>query len=405
MNAICLFIDRLHAGYLGTYGNAWVETPAIDRMASQSCVFDTAFVDTPRLRDLYYSYWQGNHALLGRQSRREAACMARLLAENGVHSMLLTDEPSVAQHPLVQGFTEMAEFRPPEQPRTANDEGETHLVQVFSRMVEWLETAPDSFCLWTHLSGLNAAWDAPYGFRDRFAEEDDPAPPDFVEPPGGILAEGYDPDVLLGVSQAYAGQVALVDLCIEGFLEFFAEWPRAENTMVVFASTRGFPLGEHRRVGPCDEAIYGELVQVPLIIHVPEANAAGIRGASLVYPSDVYATLLEWFGASFPPGGTIGQSLLGEIRGEIPLQRDRLCLSGPDGQLAIRTPAWYLRKSTEVELFAKPDDRWEVNDVTGRCIEIAEELQDEIAHYVRHLQEGTLDALPELSPVLREGLD
>ena len=27
MNAICLVVDRLHAGYLGAYGNAWIDTP------------------------------------------------------------------------------------------------------------------------------------------------------------------------------------------------------------------------------------------------------------------------------------------------------------------------------------------------------------------------------------------
>ncbi len=405
MNAICLFIDRLHSGYLGTYGNSWVETPAIDRMASQSCVFDSAFIDTPRLREVYNSFWQGGHAVLGRESRKQNIALARLLSENNIHSMLLTDEPSVAQHPLVQGFDEMAEFRPPEHPSMAADEGETHLVRCFSRMVEWLESAPDSFCLWTHLSGMNAAWDAPYAFRARFAEADDPDPPRFVEPPGGILAEEFDPDVLLGVSQAYAGQVKLLDMCIEGFLEFFAEWSRAESTMIVFASTRGFPLGEHHRVGPCDDAIYAELVQIPLIVFIPEEDAAGVRGASLVYPGDVYSTVLEWFGVSPTPGGLIERSLLGEIRGADQSFRDRLCLSGPDGQLGIRTPGWYLRKSSRLELFAKPDDRWEVNDVSGRCLDIAEQLENEMNRYINHLQNGTVNDLPDLSPILKEGLD
>ena len=36
MNVICLAIDRLHLGHLGAYGNAWINTPAIDRLASQS---------------------------------------------------------------------------------------------------------------------------------------------------------------------------------------------------------------------------------------------------------------------------------------------------------------------------------------------------------------------------------
>ena len=405
MNAICICIDRLHAGYLGTYGNAWVETPAIDRMASQSCVFDTALIDTPRLRGLYQSFWQGGHSLLEPDPKRENLCLPSLLAAAGIQSALFTDEPSVAQHPLARHFGEMAEFRPPEQPRLAADVGETHLVQCFSRMVESIDSGDDSFFLWCHFSGMNGVWDAPYLFRERFAEADDPDPPDFAEPPGGILADGYDPDILLGVSHAYAGQVALVDMCIEGFLEFFAEWPGAEDTMVVFASTRGFPLGEHRRVGPCDDAIYGELVQVPLIVYVPGEETAGVRSRSLVYPCDLYSTLLEWFAIENVPKQAVGRSLLPDIYGFDGPTRDRLCLTGPDGQQAIRTPAWYLRKSAEIELFAKPDDRWEVNNVSDRCLDIVEELDVEMARYIKHLQKGTLDELPELNRVLLEGLD
>ena len=40
MNAIIVAIDRLHAGYLGCYGNAWILTPAFNRLAAEGFVFD-----------------------------------------------------------------------------------------------------------------------------------------------------------------------------------------------------------------------------------------------------------------------------------------------------------------------------------------------------------------------------
>jgi arylsulfatase A-like enzyme len=52
MNAVCMIIDRLHAGYVGAYGNAWIETPALDRLASRSVVFDRALIDSPQLERL-----------------------------------------------------------------------------------------------------------------------------------------------------------------------------------------------------------------------------------------------------------------------------------------------------------------------------------------------------------------
>ena len=63
MNAICLVIDRLHTGFLGAYGNTWIETPAFDRLAAESFLFDQMLVDSPQLGPLYRSFWQGCHAL------------------------------------------------------------------------------------------------------------------------------------------------------------------------------------------------------------------------------------------------------------------------------------------------------------------------------------------------------
>ena len=42
MNVVCLVIDRLQAGYVGAYGNTWIETPNLDRLASQSFLLEHA---------------------------------------------------------------------------------------------------------------------------------------------------------------------------------------------------------------------------------------------------------------------------------------------------------------------------------------------------------------------------
>ena len=56
------------------------------------------------------------------------------------------------------------------------------------------------------------------------------------------------------------------------------------------------------------------------------------------------------------------------------------------------------------ELFAKPDDRWEVNNVASRCREVVECLQDVLAQYELTLPTGRVLDLPPLSDVLRNGL-
>ena len=43
MNIILLIIDTMRYDYIGTNGNDWIETPNLDRLASQSWCFDRAF--------------------------------------------------------------------------------------------------------------------------------------------------------------------------------------------------------------------------------------------------------------------------------------------------------------------------------------------------------------------------
>jgi arylsulfatase A-like enzyme len=404
MNAICLVFDRLHAGYLGAYGNTWIETPAVDRLASQSFLFDQALIDTPDLNRLYNSYWQGRHALLPEISPADCPSLPGRLRELGVATALVTDDPSIARHQLAVDFDEIIDIDPPWEFSVAEKIEQTHFAQCFVQIIDYLQSARRPFMLWCHLSGLGTTWDAPLSFRRAYKDQDDPDPPPGAEVPELTLAENYDPDELLGMVQSYAGQVSLMDSCLEAFLEFFQDLKAAAQTLLVLTSARGFPLGEHRRVGPCGEALHGELVQTPLVLRFPDGLGAASRTQALVEPADLWATLLEWWQIRPAPHSPTAQSLIPIARQDDTAPRDRLCLVGRDAERAIRTPAWYFRSSGEGELYAKPDDRWEVNNVSNRCLEIVECLQDALFQYEQAILSGSVSDLPPLSDILIHGL-
>ena len=50
MKIIVLEACGLHLGYLGCYGNDWVATPNLDRLATEGIVFDNHIADQPELR-------------------------------------------------------------------------------------------------------------------------------------------------------------------------------------------------------------------------------------------------------------------------------------------------------------------------------------------------------------------
>jgi arylsulfatase A-like enzyme len=404
MNTICLVMDRLHAGYLGAYGNAWIETPALDRLAVESFVADQYLVDSPRLETLYRSYWHGRHAAADGGPPDACSALAEILAGAGVNPTLLTDEPAVARHPSARGFVETIELERPEASPVADELEETHLARSFARMIDWLDSAREPFLLWSHLSGLGGPWDAPLDFRRRYAEPEDPEPPDHSRPPCRMLEEDYDPDEILGACQAYAGQVTLWDTCLGALLEMLESHPLGQTTLLVVTSARGFPLGEHRRLGPADEALYGELVHVPLVMRFPDRQCAAVRTQALVQPADLWATILDWWQMTDLPPAPAAKSLLPLAREEVRSVRDRLLVV--DGhERAIRTPAWYLRDSDRPELYAKPDDRWEANDVADRCADVVERLREAMRRYEAGLQAGELSDLPPLEEILLTGID
>src|SRR4051812_13180901 len=49
MKIVVIEACGLHLGYLGCYGNEWVATPTLDRLATQGIVFDWHIADQPEL--------------------------------------------------------------------------------------------------------------------------------------------------------------------------------------------------------------------------------------------------------------------------------------------------------------------------------------------------------------------
>ncbi len=195
---------------------------------------------------------------------------------------------------------------------------------------------------------------------------------------------------------------------------------------------RGISLGEHGRLGRCDDPLYSEIIHVPLLVRLPEAFAVGVRSKAIVQPADVAATLCEWAGieASKPPNAFgMGRSLLPLVGGQ-PLESfDRAVAIGDRRERTIVVPAWSMRvpdhpTSTEIahndlsattvnarslppktELFAKPDDWFEVNELSNRCPEIVEQLQAVLADFESTCESDDLANPIPLGEMLTLGID
>jgi arylsulfatase A-like enzyme len=260
---------------------------------------------------------------------------------------------------------------------------------------------------------MASSWDAPLELRNALVEADEPPPPQHAHAPCEMLDKDYDPDELHGYGCAYAGQVMVLDTCIGAMLDLLGERELLDNTLVVLIGLRGFPLGEHGRLGDVDAALYGELVHVPWLLRMPGGVGAMCRSQALVQPPDLYATLSDWSQLDMPCDSSLARSVLPLVRGEPAVSRDQIAIVDGDQQQALRTPAWYLRQVGNHttgdehegrELFSKPDDRWEQNEIASRCRDVVDQLGDALVRFQQSAAASPTADPPPLEEVLRVGL-
>jgi arylsulfatase A-like enzyme len=412
-SAICLVIDRLSAAYVGALGNTWIHTPAFDRLAAQSIVFDRAMIDSPSLDAVYESFGAGNAAGRNSASTTEASrerWLPELCRAHGIPTLLLTDNDNVAAHRVASAFDEVVHLSQPQlheqgvhrmsnAPITSSDWQETQLAAFFAAAVETLKTRRAPGLVWLHTGALARIWDSPQALRDQYAAEDDPPAPSIVQPPSFMLDEQTDPDMLLGLRHAYAGEVSVLDHCLGMLLDTIdaGNW---QSALLGVTSCRGYPLGEHGVIGDAREALYGELLRTPLCLRVPGGPRFGAHSQALAQPADLYATIVDWLA----PSGSAekagvrksdnGRSLLHVERMTDSLRAMAIARS-KSGEIALATPAWFVRAPTpregelageaqaktpvperRIELYSQPDDYFEVNEVSDRCQEIIEEFRE-----------------------------
>ena len=367
-NAVVLVIDRLGANMLGAYGSTWFETRNFNRMAARSLVFDHAITQTNELAAAYRGLWMPGV---------DQSLMAQI-GEAGASPVLLTDDPEIANLPSADDFDRIVPVDSGITQGVAATMEQTELANFFAQAAHAMTEMDSGSCLWLHSRGLSGAWDAPQRLREQLADPEDPDPPTLHHPPAKLFDPSVDdPDELLGYQQVCAAQVTLIDDFL-GVLLDLLDTDMGQSTLFCLLSTRGYPLGEHGLVGESGAeefgSCYSESVHVPMMVCCPNRPefefTQSVRNGSLVQPSWISGLLAQWFGT-----GQAMQETMASISRTFPQKRREVACSIRGETAAIQTHAWKLiHDQFKDELFAKPDDRCEVNDVSRRCPHIVESL-------------------------------
>jgi arylsulfatase A-like enzyme len=300
----------LHLGNLGCYGNDWVATPNLDRLASQGVVFDWHIAEQP--------------------------------GANG---------PCCPAQTRVIHCEELSRFA---------DDAKSAL-------------AANDNLLWIAGPSLLPPWRLDDELLDAYFDEDD------VEE--GLLPWRDPPFALVKLNDAeivqlqntYAAVVTFFDAQVGELLAHVDE-----DALICVTARSGMPLGEHGMIGTPEPRLHDELVHVPLIMRLPHGMDAGTRIAALTQPADLTPTFLESLGQASGER-SLWPLMRGEVEAIRPFAVSTLRVGDQESWL-MRTLDRALHVAVTpadrpAQLFLKPEDRWEMNNLYQQQVEIADEME------------------------------
>jgi arylsulfatase A-like enzyme len=343
----CLFIilDTVRRDYLEVYGNKWVQTPAISRIARDGVVFDNHWVGSLPCMPARREFMTGRYNFLYRgwgPIEPYDDTLPRELGKRGIFSHLLTDH----DHYFELGgenyhtcFDTWEFYRGQEHDPWASVVDQAALPQHLGQLsrqnwnnrlkqqkeeefsgprtamaaVEWLEVnaKADNWFLQVELFDPHE----PFYCTDRYREmyNDTWDGPLYDWPNYEIVRDS--PEAIEHIRKCYAGLLTMTDHWVGKIFDRLEEKGIWEETLIVFTTDHGTMLAEHHYWMKNHMPVYNEIARIPLVMKLPGAEHAGTRCAAMSQTIDLMPTFLDYFDCPFPPhlhGSSLRLALKGE---------------------------------------------------------------------------------------------
>ena len=383
-NIVLVVADTLRADHLKIYGYEKETAPFLTSLARRAIVFDAAHSTSswtsPSMASLFTSLYPFQHGVQIASLRAvdraielktmptTVDVLAEQLRDAGYRTFAVTDNKNVsAPAGFMRGFDRFENL---------DYEGAP---SVNKKLLEWKDdiTSEEPYLLYVHYMDPHA----PYHERAPWYEEAaESAPPE----------SELEDDAL-----KYDSEIRFLD---QHLSELFAAFDWNENTVVVFTSDHGEEFGEHGGAHH-GRTLYGEVLNVPLIVQAPGRWTGSRRIDANVSLVDVGPTILEVAGA--PASNTFeGHSLVPLLdgRARVPHPIYSHLIYPEDRGLRENEPEIEIQGLTdgslkllrtvggETELFDTAQDPTEVENLSAERPADVARLSDKLD---RALQEGT----------------
>lgn len=337
MKIVWLIVDALRRDHVGCYGNQWLKSPNIDRLASCAQLFSAAHSYTADCRAVRVELLSGiSSARIDRpvstaRSVPRQRSLVNLLRNTGYRTGLITDNRGVLPIYNIMGCFDFVVRHPgqadnPEirQPGDLADVTSTlngrpmvvsqhapsqHAIQQYlqnhsrhqrighptktlfetaSQCIAALPTAHDWFVIIDSFAVL-PPWDAPRDFAAyRPADQTDTLA--WLDSPR-VTTDQMSEDQLRFLRCAYADSCEFLDHALAPFVETLDD---VEDTYLFFMSDHGTAIGDDEYVG-WDRHTHTPAVTDQVLLVVRPDHSCG-RDDDDIVPADVHATTLELAG-------------------------------------------------------------------------------------------------------------
>ena len=270
-NLLLISIDTLRADRLGCYGYEVAQTENIDRLASESVVFEKCFAQAPLTFPSHVSIMTGTNPtthnikdnLYYKLDQKNLPTMASMLKAYGYQTAaVVSAAPLNKSKGLNKGFdwySDVQDITVDEDSKFIAERTAQHSVKIANNYLDKMTQKSTPFFLWLHLFDPHAEYKAP----QRFAES-------FIHP--------------------YDAEIAYTDYCLGLLFAKLKQLGKYDNTVIVFVSDHGEGLGEHGELSH-GYYTYNSTVHVPLMFKVP--NVAAKRCSFPVRTIDILPTTMK----------------------------------------------------------------------------------------------------------------
>jgi arylsulfatase A-like enzyme/Flp pilus assembly protein TadD len=359
INVVVVTLDTLRADRLGCYGYKRIETPSLDRFASEGVLFENATAQTPLTPPSHASMFTGQYPNRhkvrntgGFVLQSSSTTMAEIFQQQGWDTAAFIGASVLKKlFGFSQGFAVYDDQMPKPNDRLAREYPERPAADVVNRAVAWLNTQSGKpFFLWVHLFDPHLPLTPPEPFRTKYA------------------------------GRLYDGEVAYVDRELGRLFEAIGKKSPADKTLIAILSDHGESLGDH---GEFTHGVflYESTMELAFLMKGPGVPA-GLRVKQQARTIDLLPTVLDLLGGRATPE-TQGVSLVPAFGGK-PAGTDYSYAEtlypkmnmGWTELRAVRTNRWKYIRAPKPELYDLEKDRDESSNVIGQHPEEVRKLED-----------------------------